>query len=69
MKTIDIKIKGMHCEGCSKRLTKILGNMEGVKTAEVSLETTLAHIEYDETCVKVEDFYGAIEDAGFEVIE
>ena len=69
MKKVEIKIEGMHCEGCSKRLTKVLSNVEGVKNAEVSLENKLADIEYDETVSKLEDFYEAIEDAGFEVVK
>ena len=67
MKKVEIKIEGMHCEGCSKRLTKVLNNVEGVNNAEVSLENKLANIEYDETIAKIEDFYETIEDAGFEV--
>ena len=69
MKEICLKIKGMHCEGCSTRLTKVLNHVEGVKYAEVSLQNKLAQIEYDETIVKLEDFYEAIEDAGFEVVK
>ena len=69
MKKIEIKIEGMHCEGCSKRLTKVLSNVEGGNMAEVSLENKLADIEYDETIAKIEDFYEAIEDAGFEVVK
>ena len=68
MKKVEIKIEGMHCEGCSKRLTKVLNNVEGVNMAEVNLENKLADIEYDETIAKIEDFCEAIEDAGFEVI-
>ena len=67
MKNIEMKIEGMHCEGCSKRLTKVLSNIEGVKAVEVSLENKLAKIEYDEEVAKIEDFKEAIEDAGFEV--
>ena len=69
MKKVEIKIEGMHCEGCSKRLTKVLSNVEGVNIVEVSLENKLADIEYDEVVAKLEDFYEAIEDAGFEVIK
>ena len=68
MKNIEMKIEGMHCEGCSKRLTKVLSNIEGVNAVEVSLENKLAKIEYDEEIAKVEDFKEAIEDAGFEVV-
>ena len=69
MKKIELKIERMHCERCSKRLTKVLNNVEGVKTAEVSLENKLADVEYDETIAKMEDLYEAIEDAGFEVVK
>ena len=69
MKKVEIKIEGMHCEGCSKRLTKVLNNVKGVNTVEVSLVNKLADIEYDETIAKIEDFCEAIEDAGFEVVQ
>ena len=68
MKKVEIKIEGIHCEGCTKRLTKILSNVEGVNTVEVSLENKLAQIEYNEEVAKIEDFKEAIEDAGFEVV-
>lgn len=67
MKKIELKIEGMHCERCSKRLTKVLNNVEGVNFAEVSLENKLAKIEYDENIAKLEDLEEAITDAGFEV--
>lgn len=67
MKKIELKIEGMHCEGCSKRLTKVLNNVEGVNFTEVSLENKLAKIEYDENIAKLEDLEEAITDAGFEV--
>ncbi len=69
MKKVEMKVEGMHCEGCSKRLTKVLNNVEGVKNAQVSLENKTADIEYDENIAKLEELKEAIEDAGFEVIE
>ena len=69
MKKVEFKIEGMHCEGCSKRLTKVLNNVDGVNMAEVSLEDKLAQIEYDEEITKPEDLQEAIEDAGFEVVK
>ena len=67
MNKVEIKIEGMHCEGCSKRLAKVLNNVEGVNTVEGSLENKVAKIEYDESIAKIEDFQEAIEDAGFVV--
>lgn len=65
MKETNLKIEGMHCAGCSTRLEKVLNNLEGVKTAKVSLEEKKATIKYDETKISLESIKEAIEDAGF----
>ena len=49
MKEVVLKIKGMHCEGCSTRLEKVLNNQDGVEEAKVSLEKAEANIKFDET--------------------
>ena len=67
MKKIEIKVEGMHCEGCSKRLTKVLSNIDGVENVDVSLENKLAKIDYNENITKIEELEEAIIDAGFEV--
>ena len=46
MEKIELKIKGMHCTGCSTRLEKVLNNQDGVTKAEVSFENAKANIEY-----------------------
>ena len=69
MKKIILKIKGMHCEGCSNRLTKVLQALDGVSMAKVSLENKNAEIEYDENEIDLEDIKQAISDAGFEAKE
>lgn len=65
MKEIILNIEGMHCTGCSNRLTKVLNNIEGVERAEVSFETKKANIKYDESKVSVETIKAEIEEAGF----
>lgn len=69
MKKVEIKVEGMHCEGCSNRLSRVLNNVDGVKEANVSLENKLASIEYDENITKIEDLEESIKDAGFEVVK
>ena len=66
MKEVSLKIKGMHCTGCSTRLEKVLNNQEGVEKAEVSFEDGKAEIKYDENQIKLEEIKETIEDAGFE---
>ena len=68
MKNIELKIKGMHCTGCSARIEKILGNTEGIIKVQVSFEEKKATIDYDETKITLEEIKKEIEDAGFEVI-
>ena len=66
MKEVVLKIKGMHCEGCSTRLEKVLDNQDGVEEAKVSLEKAEANIKFDETQTSVDELKEAVEDAGFE---
>ena len=66
MKEVVLKIKGMHCEGCSTRLEKVLNNQDGVEDAKVSLEKAKANIKFDETQTSVDELKEAVEDAGFE---
>ena len=66
MKEIKLNIKGMHCEGCSSRLERILKNLDGVKDASVSLENKSAIITFDESVITENSIKGAILDCGFE---
>ena len=38
MKEIELKVNGMHCEACSKRLTNVLNDLEGVKRSKSQFE-------------------------------
>ena len=64
---ICLKIKGMHCEGCSRRLEKVLNAQNGVKDSRVSLEEEKSDIEYDENLISVEELKEVVEDAGFDL--
>ncbi len=65
MKEVVLKIEGMHCNGCSTRLERVLNNLEGVNKAKVELEKAEATIEFDETKISIEKIKETIEDAGF----
>ena len=66
MKEVCLKIKGMHCEGCSTRLERVLNNQDGVEKAKVSLENAEADIKFDDSQISVDELKEAVEDAGFE---
>ena len=69
MKEVKLNITGMHCEGCSTRLQKVLNNQDGVENATVSLENKEAVVKFDESQTNIDALKEAVEDAGFEAEE
>lgn len=69
MKKIVLGIEGMHCEGCVKRLTNVLSELDGVSNVKVSLENKNAEVEYDEDKLELDDIKQGVSDAGFEVVD
>lgn len=67
MKNVKLNVEGMHCGGCSSRLERVLSSLEGVGSANVSLEEKIANVNYNEEKVSIEAIKEAIVDAGFEV--
>ena len=62
-------IEGMHCEGCVKRLTNVLSELDGVSNVKVSLENKNAEVEYDEDKLELDDIKQGVSDAGFEAVD
>ena len=65
---VTLKIAGMHCNGCSSNLEKMLGKRSGVISAKVSLEDAAAQVEYDETLVDLDGLREVVENCGFDVV-
>ena len=66
MKEVVLKIEGMHCNGCSTRLERVLNNLEGVKSATVNFEEKQATIIFDINTINEKKIKKAIEDVGFQ---
>lgn len=69
MKKIVLGIEGMHCEGCVKRLTNVLSELDGVSNVKVSLENKNAEVEYDEDKLELDDIKQGVSDAGFDAVD
>lgn len=67
MEKINLNISGMHCDGCSGRLQKILSRKTGVQSAEVSFAEKQASLEYDSTLISADQLQEVVEKAGFEI--
>lgn len=62
---IELKVKGMKCEGCEKRICNALKLVEGVKSVQASHTDSAVTVDANEN-VK-ETLIQKIEDLGFEV--
>ena len=65
MEKVDIKIEGMHCDGCVKSVTRTLGAVPGVSKVDVSLAAGKAQVSYDPSKAGVAELRRAVERAGF----
>lgn len=68
MKTIQktLNISGMHCSGCADRVQQVLSNLQGVRSAKVSLEEERAEVIFDEDQTGVTRMKEVVENAGYE---
>ena len=66
MATITLNIDGVTCGGCVKSVTKVLNDLDGVRSATVSLENKNAQVEFDEGKIQIAQLVEAVEDAGYD---
>jgi Cu+-exporting ATPase len=64
-----IKVTGMTCAACAKAVERVTKKLNGVEAASVNIATEKLSIKYDTTQSTYEDIKGAIEKAGYGVIE
>lgn len=68
MKEIKLKVKGMMCSGCEKRVSNSLSMIEGIKEVIVSYSKETVVIKASEN-VDINIIKEQIEELGFEVGE
>jgi len=66
METTVMKISGMTCMGCVSSVRKVLSSIDGVQSAEVSLEDAQATVVYDPARTRPAQMKLAVEEAGYE---
>ena len=66
MENVEIKVEGMHCDGCVKSVKRMLTGIAGVDKVEVSLAEGKAEVSFDPAKTGVADFKRAVERAGFQ---
>jgi copper chaperone len=67
METTVLKVTGMTCGGCVRSVKNVLEGVQGVSSAEVSLERAQATVTYDPAQADVNMMKEAVTDAGYQV--
>jgi copper chaperone len=68
VQTEIMKITGMHCGGCTGKVTRALKAVVGVTEAKVSLTPGEATVQYDERAASPGQLKTAVEAAGYGVV-
>ncbi|MEO0284689.1 MAG: heavy metal translocating P-type ATPase [candidate division WOR-3 bacterium] len=67
-KQIKIKIGGMTCASCVRRVENSLKNLKGILNVNVNLATESAIITYDENFLKIDNIKKRINDIGYKFL-
>lgn len=67
METTTIAVGGMTCMGCVASVKRVLGGLDGVSSAEVTLNPAQATVTYDAGKLGLPAIKTAISDAGYDV--
>ena len=66
-KTIKLRIGGMFCPNCERRVSRALRGVRGVKSAKVSYRDGWAEVVYDVRRAGLADLSAAVERAGYDL--
>ncbi|MBC7107017.1 MAG: heavy-metal-associated domain-containing protein, partial [Firmicutes bacterium] len=66
---VSLRIGGMTCAACVRRIEKKLAGLPGVRAASVNLATERATVEYDPRAVTLKAIRAAVVEAGYDVLE
>jgi copper chaperone CopZ len=69
MKSLELKIEGMHCDGCASTIEALLAREPGVKGASVTYAAGKGQILYDPAATDPVRIAATIERAGYRVAD
>lgn len=69
MKTTELRIEGMHCDGCARTVEALLGGVPGVKKSRISFDDGAARILHEAESASAGDLVAAVEKGGFKARE
>ncbi|WP_110113177.1 copper chaperone CopZ [Bacillus sp. CGMCC 1.16541] len=67
MENVTLQVKGMSCGHCVKVVEGSVGELAGVKSVKVNLESGTVDIVFDSSAVTVDAIKETIDDQGYDV--
>ena len=68
MKSVTLKIEGMHCAGCAETIRSLVEKQPGVQAAAVSFDESRARVLYDPSATREDSLIAVIQQSGFRVL-
>jgi len=68
MESKVIKVEGMGCKKCSSKIEATFNDTEGIKSANVDLETGQVTVSYDAGIISCDEMCAIIEDLGYDAM-
>lgn len=68
LKTIQLHVKGMSCEGCENTIEGALTELDGISSVEALYKEGIATVSYDTLKVTTDKISETINNLGYEVI-
>ena len=65
MAKLMLKVTGMTCGHCQKRVETALGQVPGVFGAVVDLQSATAEVDFDDDAATIEELEAAVAKAGY----
>lgn len=67
MKQITLEVQGMSCAHCVNSIENSVGNLNGVKSVKVNLDTSKVDVEFDSGIISLEEIKNEIEEQGYDI--
>lgn len=65
MKSVLLKIDGMHCSSCAMNIDFDIEDLNGVKFCKTSYARQESEVEFDESKISIEKILGQIRETGY----
>ncbi len=67
MSEATLGVPGIHCDHCQSSIEGALGELDGVRSASVSVPQRSVEVDYDESVLSIDDIKDTIIEQGYDL--